>query len=33
MLKQKKRGASLEIRTFKGKDGKSYLVFRTLAGS
>jgi hypothetical protein len=30
--KPKKRGLGLEMRTFAGKDGNSYLVFRTQSG-
>ena len=33
MLKEKKHGASLEIRTFHGEDDRSYLVIRTTKGS
>ena len=33
MLKAKKKRFGLEARTLKGKDGTSYLVFRTLDGS
>lgn len=33
MLKQKRQGASLEIKTFDGSDGNRYVVFRTLDGS
>lgn len=29
----RRRDKALEIRTFAGKDGQSYLVFRTTAGS
>jgi hypothetical protein len=32
-MKKKKKGLGLEIRTFKGDDGNSYLVFRSTAGS
>lgn len=32
-LKKKKQGLGLEMRTFSGKDGNSYLVFRTSGGS
>lgn len=32
-VKPKKRGARLEMRTFDGKDGESYLVFRTSSGA
>ncbi len=31
--KPKRRDTALEIRTFAGKDGLSYLVFRTTGGS
>jgi hypothetical protein len=33
VLKEKREGRSLEIKTFPGKDGNSYLVLRTLDGS
>jgi hypothetical protein len=33
MLKGKKRGFSLEAKTFEGNKGGMYLVFRTLDGS
>ena len=33
MLKEKREGRSLEIKTFLGQDGNNYLVFRTLDGS
>ncbi|HEX5703907.1 MAG TPA: hypothetical protein VFX97_11950 [Pyrinomonadaceae bacterium] len=33
MLKRKKKGLGLEAKTFQGKDGNSYLVFRSLDGS
>ncbi len=33
MLKRKKKGLGLEAKTFKGEDGSSYLVFRSLDGS
>ena len=33
MIKGKRKGAGLEMRTFQGKDGNSYLVFRTSGGS
>jgi hypothetical protein len=33
MLKEKREGRSLETKTFLGKDGNNYLVFRTLDGS
>jgi hypothetical protein len=29
----KRRGLGLEMRSFQGKDGRSYLVFRTSGGS
>lgn len=32
-LKAKKRGLGLQIRTFKGQSGHTYLVFRTQKGS
>jgi hypothetical protein len=32
-VKQKKRGLGLEMKTFPGKDGNAYLVFRTSGGS
>ena len=32
-LKLKRSGFGLEMRSFTGKDGKSYLVFRTTKGS
>ena len=32
-MKPKKQGLGLEMKTFTGKDGKSYLVFRTSAGA
>lgn len=32
-LKRKKSGLGLEMRTFAGKNGDSYLVFRTNKGS
>ena len=32
-VKQKKRGFGLEMKTFSGKDGNAYLVFRTSGGS
>jgi hypothetical protein len=31
--KRKRRDKALESRTFSGKDGRSYLVFRTTGGS
>jgi len=33
MLKPKTHGTPLEIRSFTGKDGNQYLVFRTSKGS
>ena len=33
MLKPNRQGKGLEMRTFEGKDGRSYLVFRTPRGS
>jgi hypothetical protein len=32
-LKAKRTGLGLELRSFTGKDGKTYLVFRTNRGS
>ena len=32
-LKSKRRDKALETRTFEGKDGRSYIVFRTPEGS
>ncbi|MBI1917021.1 MAG: hypothetical protein HYS12_20115 [Planctomycetes bacterium] len=32
-IKAKKRGLGLEMRTVKGKDGRTYLVFRTARGA
>ena len=32
-LKPKKTGLGLALKTFTGKDGKTYLVFRTTKGS
>jgi hypothetical protein len=32
-LKPKKRGVQLEMQTFRGKDGVTYLVFRSTGGS
>ena len=32
-LKQKKHGFGLEMRTYSGKDGSVYLVFKTGSGS
>ena len=32
-IKSKRTGTELSMRTFHGKDGRSYLVFRTGAGS
>ena len=31
--KQKRRGFGVEIKSFQGRDGRSYLVFRTPQGS
>lgn len=31
--KDKRRGLGLNVKTFTGRDGRSYLVFRTPAGS
>jgi len=31
--KQKRRGFGIEMRSFQGGDGRSYLVFRTSGGS
>ena len=33
MLKEKREGRSLEIKTFVGQDGNHYLAMRTLDGS
>lgn len=33
MLKDKREGTGLEFKTFVGKDGVHYLVFRSLEGS
>jgi hypothetical protein len=33
MLKEKREGRSLEIKTFVGQDGNHYLVLRSLEGS
>jgi hypothetical protein len=33
MLKKKKGGLELNVRTFSGEDGSQYLVFRTAKGS
>ena len=33
MLKEKREGTELAFRTFVGKDGTRYLVFRSLEGS
>ncbi len=33
MLKEKRQGYGLEMKIFTGKDGKSYLVFRTQDGA
>jgi hypothetical protein len=32
-MKKKREGFGLEMKTFSGKDGSSYLVFRTATGS
>jgi hypothetical protein len=32
-IKEKRRGLGLEMRSFEGKDGRTYLVFRTAGGS
>jgi len=32
-IKEKRRGLNLEMRSFSGKDGRSYLVFHTAGGS
>ena len=32
-IKAKRRGVGLEVETFPGRDGRSYLVFRTSSGS
>jgi len=32
-IKKKKKGYGLEIKTFRGRDGASYLVFRTREGA
>jgi hypothetical protein len=32
-VKKKKKGLGLEMRTFSGKDGNSYLVFHTSGGA
>jgi len=32
-VKKKREGLGLEMKTFSGKDGNSYLVFRTSAGA
>jgi hypothetical protein len=32
-IKVKKRGLGLEMRTFEGRDGRMYLVFRTARGA
>lgn len=32
-IKPKKQGLGLEMKTFKGKGGRSYLVFRTKQGA
>jgi len=31
--KPKKKGLGLEMKTFAGRDGSSYLIFRTRSGS
>ena len=31
--KEKRKGLALEVRTFSGKDGSAYLVFKSLGGS
>jgi hypothetical protein len=31
-IRPKRRGLSLEARTFEGKSGRTYLVFKTLGG-
>ena len=33
MIKGKRKGAGIEMRTYPGKDGRSYLVFRSDGGS
>ena len=33
IIRNKRRGAGLEMRTFPGKDSRSYLVFRTPRGA
>jgi hypothetical protein len=32
-IKEKKRGLGLEMKSFKGKDDRGYLVFRTSSGA
>jgi hypothetical protein len=32
-IRAKRKGVGLEMRTFQGRDGRSYLVFRTPSGS
>jgi len=32
-MKEKKKGVGLQIRSFTGRDGKQYLVFRTPTGA
>jgi hypothetical protein len=32
-VKPKRRGFGLELKSFRGKDGTSYIVFRTASGS
>ena len=33
LLRRKKRGLGIEMKTFEGQDGRSYLVFRTKDGA
>jgi hypothetical protein len=33
MIKAKRKGAGIEMRTYRGKDGRTYLVFRTEGGA
>jgi hypothetical protein len=33
MIKGKRKGAALEMRTYRGRDGLTYLVFRTAKGA
>lgn len=33
MIKRKRKGVGLEMRTFHGEDGSTYLVFRTSGGA